>query len=586
MKNTMKTAWDLTLFYKSPNDPRIESDLKKCEALHEAFAKKYNSTDFTKNESMLLAALDDYEKLAGDSSGSRAILYFYYTKDLDASNKKAEAGVNKITDRLTKASNKIVFFELALAKIPPSKQKTFLASKKLAHFRYFLENVFKRAAHNLSEPEEKIMSLKSQTSRQMWMSAQDKLLSSQTILWKKKEVPIAEAFSMIPTLPVNDRRALHKLSMSKLKSISDFAEAEVNAVYTDKKINDELRGFKNPYDATLLSHETDEAMVKALTEAVTKGFKISHKFYALKTKLIKQKKLTYADRSAGIGTTDKKISFEQGLEIVRTAFAAMDPDFKYTLDAFLQNGQIDVYPKKGKTGGAYCSANIDTPTLVLLNNVPEMRSVMTLAHEMGHAIHFEYSKDQKPMYQGVSTAVAEVASTFFEQVVFNNLFETLSKKEQILALHNKINDDVSTIFRQIACFNFEKELHVEIREKGSLAKEEIGALLNKHMKSYLGPVVEMTEEDGYFFVNWGHIRNFFYVYSYSFGCLVSKALYRKYQQDPSYLHNIKSFLSAGCSKSPRDIFGDIGIDVTNPAFWAEGLKEIEDDIKRLEKLTR
>lgn len=586
MKNAIKTSWDLAIFYKSPNDPSIESDLKRYEKIHDNFAKKYSTTDFIKDEHTLFTALTDYEKLVGDPSGSRAILYFYYTKDLDASNKKSEAEINRMTGRLTTASNKIIFFELKIAKISEAKQKRILTSTKLGHFKYFLENIFKRAKHDLSEAEEKIMSLKSQPARQMWMSSQDKLLSRQTIYWKKKEVPIAEALSMIPTLPMKDRHALHKLAMSKLRSISDFAEAEVNAVYIDKKINDDLRGFKNPYDSTILSHETDEAMVKALTEAVTKGFKISHRFYRLKARILKQKNLSYADRSAGIGTTSKRIPFEEGLEIVRKAFSNLDYDFKDILEGFLANGQIDVYPKKGKTGGAYCSANIGTPTMVLLNNVPEMRSVMTLAHEMGHAIHFEYSKDQKPIYQGVSTAVAEVASTFFEQVVWNDLFERLPKKEQVIALHDKINDDVSTIFRQIACFNFEKELHKEIREKGSLSKEEIGALLNRHMKAYLGPITEMTEEDGYFFVNWSHIRNFFYVYSYSFGCLVSKALYRKYQDDPAYLHQIKIFLSAGCSKSPRSIFADIGIDTADPAFWVEGLKEIEGDIKRLEKLTK
>lgn len=586
MKIKPKTEWNLKLFYKSHTDPAIEADIKKCEQLHDSFAKKYSNSDFTKDENTLAIALDDYEKLSGDSSGSRAIMYFYYAKDLNGSDKKAGAEISRMTGRLTNASNKIIFFELKLAKIPEKDQKKFLSSAKLTHYKYFLENVFKRSKYNLSESEEKIMSLKSQPARQMWMAGQDKLLSKQTILWKGKELPIAEAMSIIPSLTKKDRHSLHKLVMQKLKSISDFAESEVNAVYIDKKINDELRGFKNPYDATLLSHETDEKMVKTLVDTVTKGFKISHRFYKLKAKLLKQNKLTYADRGAGIGKTDKKIPFEASVEIVSKAFEAMDHDFKDVFHDMLANGQIDVYPKKGKTGGAYCSANIDTPTLVLLNNVPEMRSVMTLAHELGHAIHFEYSKDQKPMYQGVSTAVAEVASTFFEQVVFNDLFKTLSKKDQIIALHNKINDEISTIFRQIACFNFENEIHKEIRAKGFLSKEEIGKILNKHMKAYFGPVMEMTEEDGYFFVNWSHIRNFFYVYSYSFGCLVSKALYGKYQKDPSYLHKIKTFLSAGCSKSPRDIFGEIGIDVSDPKFWIEGLKVIEDDIKKLEKLTK
>ena len=582
----MKTTWNLKLFYKSHTDPQIEKDVRAFEVAFDDFAKKYKDIDFTKDENLLFKALADYEKLSGNSSGARAIMYFYYAKDLNASDVKAEGEIAKISDRLSKASNKVIFFELKLGKIPEAKQKALLSSKKLSHFAYFLETIFKRARYNLTEAEEKILSLKSLPAHELWISGMDKLLSKQTVVWKKKELPISQAMSMIATLPTKDRRMLHSMVMQKLASISDFAEAEINAIYTDKKISDELRGRKNPYDATLLSHETDEAMVKALIDAVTKGFKISARFYKLKAKLLKLDKLSYADRNTGIGKTTKKIEFEEGLKIVGDAFDKIDPKFKAILDDYLKNGQIDVYPRKGKTGGAYCSSNTDVPTFVLLNNTPEMKSVMTLAHEMGHAIHSEYSKTQSPLYDGYSTAVAEVASTFFEQVVFDDVFKTLSKKEQIVALHDRINDEVQTIFRQIACFNFENELHKRIRAEGAVPKEEIAELMNSHMKSYLGPVAELNDEDGYFFVAWSHIRRFFYVYSYAFGCLVSKALYRKYKEDPSYLEKIQAFLSAGGSKSPKDIFRDISIDTSDPAFWQEGLAQIEEDIKELETLTK
>jgi oligoendopeptidase F len=241
-------------------------------------------------------------------------------------------------------------------------------------------------------------------------------------------------------------------------------------------------------------------------------------------------------------------------------------------------------PKKGKTGGAFCAGNKPLPTFILLNHTPDMRSVSTLAHEMGHGIHTELSSTQSVLYKGYSLAVAETASTFFEEVVFDDIFETLSGKEKIVALHDKINDSVSTIFRQIACFNFELALHNAIREKGFVSKEDISELLNEHMKSYLGPVMKMDERDGYFFVQWSHIRNHFYVYTYAFGEIVSKALYARYKKDPSFVKSIKRFLSAGSSKSPYQIFKDIGIDISNPKFFLDGLKEIESDIDRLEKL--
>ncbi len=109
--------------------------------------------------------------------------------------------------------------------------------------------------------------------------------------------------------------------------------------------------------------------------------------------------------------------------------------------------------------------------------------------------------------------------------------------------------------------------------------------MNKHMSAYLGPIMKMKEIDGNFFVSWSHLRRFFYVYSYAFGQLISRALYAKYKEDKTYLAKIKTFLSAGGSDSPENIFKSIGVDVTKPDFWEKGLRSIRKDILRLEKLT-
>jgi len=140
------------------------------------------------------------------------------------------------------------------------------------------------------------------------------------------------------------------------------------------------------------------------------------------------------------------------------------------------------------------------------------------------------------------------------------------------------------VFRQIALFNFEAELHTTVKEKGYVQKEEMAEMINKHLQAYLGKIFTINQEDGYCFVGWPHIRNHFYVYSYAFGHLISKAMYAKLKADPSFNEKVKVFLSAGGSMSPEDIFKSIGIDVTKPDFFELGLKEIEKDIKRLEKL--
>jgi oligoendopeptidase F len=394
-------------------------------------------------------------------------------------------------------------------------------------------------------------------------------------MFEGKELSLGEAMPKIADLPLEKRRALHSLVIGKLKDISFFAESEINAVVINKKINDELRGYKNPEDGTILGYENDKKTVDTLTKTVTNNVSISHKFFKLKAKLLKLPHLEYSDRNAGIGENTKEVLFEDGYKTLKSIFGATHPRFAEILESFVKNGQVDVYPKKGKTGGAYCSGQLNVPTFVLLNNTNTFDSVMTFAHEMGHAIHTELSKSQPVFYQGYSISTAEVASTLFESILFDAVFETLSPDEKVIALHNRINDDIQTIFRQVACYNFEREMHTTIRAKGSMSKEDLATVMNKHMASYLGPVVKLTDDDGYYFVGWGHIRRFFYVYSYAFGQIISKSLYAEYKKNPKFIEKILQFLSAGGSASPEDIFKSIGIDVTKPDFFLKGLKSIE-----------
>jgi len=590
MKNTKKavykTEWNFKLFYKNEKDPQIEQDVLKAEKAYTDFANKYKDTDkYLTDSGALLNALNDYEKLE-ENATNKPLMYFNYLKDINSSNSYAEAQLNKLIARYTNSANQIIFFGLKIGKITKEKQFEFLNDKSLSHYHYFLKTIFDTAKYDLSEAEEKILNITSQTSRNMWIDGFDKLLSKQVLKHKGKEIPLQEALGIIPGLGTKDRRDLHNKAVAKMREVSDFAEAEINAVYTDKKIRDELRGFKEPYESTVLRYQNDPEVVRNLVETVTKFFTISQRFFRVKAKILKDKKLTYADRSASAGKINKKFDLETSINLVSNAFAKVDSKYVEMFKSFLKNGQVDVYPRKGKTGGAYCSHNLHTPTLVLLNHTDDLRAVSTIAHEFGHAFHSELSKSQSPIYQDYTISVAEVASTLFENFVFDELFETLSEKEKIIALHNQINDDVSTIFRQIACFNFEYELHKKIRTEGAVSKEEIAKLMNKHMSAYLGPVFKMQENDGYFFVNWSHIRNFFYVYSYAFGQIISKALYAEYKKDRKFLLKIEEFLKAGGSTSPETIFKNIGIDVRDPSFFESGLRSIEEDIKRLEKLIK
>lgn len=585
MKNNIKTKWNFKLFYSSDNDPQMEKDLKSFENQISLFEKKYkNKTDYLLYGKKLLKALEEYEKVSSMPESYKPLHYFQLKRDINSNDKLAQSKVLLYTERFNKELNKIKFFKLNLGTINSKKQKEFLEDKNLEKYYHFLERIFVNAKYQLSEKEEKIVSLLHAPANSMWVSGFSKILSSQKIKFKNKEIPINEASSVLSNLNTKNRRTLGLELSKKHKELSDVCEAEINAVVTHKKILDELRGFKNTYQSTVISYENDEKVVDNLVEVVTNNFKIAHRFYKIKAKILKEKKLYYSDRAAKIGNLNKSFSFEEAVEIISSAFSKFGLEYEKTFKDFLSNGQIDVYPTLGKKGGAYCWGSYGMPTVVLLNHTNNFNSVMTLGHEMGHAFHTELSHSQTPLYADYTMSVAETASTLFENFVFDEIFEKLSEKEKVVALHDKINDSISTIFRQIACFNFEKELHERIRKDGYMSKENIASLMNKHMKSYLGPVFDLKEEDGYFFVGWPHIRRYFYVYSYAFGGLISDALYLEYKKDKSFKEKIEQFLKAGGSKSPEDIFASIGIDIRDKNFFENGLKRIEEDIKKLEKL--
>ena len=582
----IKTSWNLKLLYKSAEDPQIEKDLKTIEAFSTKFEKKYRGKPFAKTPQALLGVLNELEKANELTDKISPSHYFHLKTDLNADDNKSFAIATKYDERLTEAGNKTKFIGLEIAKIPLKEQKKFINYPGLQPYKYLLTRIFIHAKHNLTEGEEQLEDLLGSPGFGMWIETQEKLLNKQTINFEGKEIPLAKASAMLSDLGKKNRREVHGKINEVLKSISHLAEGEINAVYNFKKIMDKRRGYRRPYSATILGYENDEGAIENFVKLVSKYFKISHKFYKIHAKLLGEKKIKLADRGAKIGEIKKKFAFEESVSTLKKVLSNFDKEYLGMFNSFLENGQIDVYPKKGKTGGAYCAGSGKLPTFVLLNHVDNIRSLETLAHEMGHAFHTEKSKSQPARYRGYSTATAEVASTFFEQMLTDEVEKSLSEKERIILLHNRIMGDISTIFRQVACFNFELELHERIRKEGQIPKEEIAKLLAKHLRSYLGDVVEVTDDEGYFFVYWSHIRRFFYVYTYAYGQIISRALYEKWKKDPSYAKKIKQFLSAGGSMKPEDIFKSIGIDTSKKAFFESGLKGIEKDIDKLERLTK
>lgn len=576
--------WNLKTLYKSEKDPQIQKDITLSQKANTSFISKWSKNKkYLQDPKVLLQAILEYEKLEETHGQCQKPLYYLsLRRALNQADPKIKGQLNKIINIAIKIENDIQFFELEISKIPKEKQKEFLNYKGLANYKHHLERLFLVGKYLLSDNEEKVFNLTSKTSRSNWIRMLEELLAKQEFSvkdedGKKKEISYNEITKYLNSTNKKVRDYASK-EFNKVNSrYAEIAEFEINSILEAKKVSDDYRKIPRPDLTRHIADDIDSETVDTLVKVVTDNFNISKQYYKKKAQLLGLKKLGYHERNIPLKGIDIPYPYEKGTKLVKETFSSLDSQFGDILNSFEKEGVYDVYPMESKSGGAFCiSVSRSLPTYILLNYTDRLNDVLTIAHESGHGIHSILSKKQSEFNSGHPISLAEVASTFFEDFVLEKILENTDDKEVMLGiLDNKINGDISSIFRQIAFYNFEKELHATHREKGFVPKEEISEIFCKHMTAYLGDAVEQDEamKNGWIYVT--HFRSFFYVYSYASGLLISKALQKMVKENPKDISHVKAFLESGGSKSPKVLFKKMGIDISKEEVWKKGIKEVK-----------
>lgn len=593
-RSSKEREWNLTPLFSGDADKGMSKERDQRTEAFKAFAAKWRKQNtYLEDTKELKIALDEYEKLIrtyGNTSGAEGY-YWWLRSSQNQEDPTIRAAYNLVSNASKQLSTELAFFTIDLSKIPIKKQKEFLSSSLLKEYHHFLDQLFKSARYTLSEAEEKIITFKSKTSSSNWEDMVSTLLSKEEreIIdesGKKVKKNLSEIANLLKSSNKKVRDSAAVAFNDMLARWKDVAEHEINSLLEDHQNEDQLRGFSRPDSYRHISDDIETEVVDALLKAVEARFDISRRYYALKAKLLDVPVLKYHERSVPYGKAEKTFSYEQSIALCDTVFKRLDSEFSEIFNRFVSNGQMDVYPKRGKQSGAFCVRwSLSTPTYILLNHTNKLRDVTTIAHECGHGINNELiRKKHHALYFDTPLATAEVASTFMEDFVIEEIMRTASDEERLSLLVERLDDAVSSIFRQVACYRFEQELHATFRKEGYLSLETIGKLFQKHMSAYMGSAVEQSPGSENWWVYWSHIRRFFYVYSYASGLLISKALQHKVRERPTFIHEVKEFLSAGTSDSPKSVFKRLGIDITSEKFWNDGLDEIDSLLGETEKL--
>ncbi len=590
-----KHTWNLRALYESDDDPQIEKDLSACRSAYEAFAKRWHDElGLVDNRSKLLSALEEWEKLNAEYGyDGKAGYYFRLRSSQEVTNPTIRAKLNLTANEAKRNADAVRFFVLRIGQATQEQKATILADPTLAHFYPYLRQIFAEAAHSLSEGEERVFSYLIEPAYSKWAEMVEGFLSSeQRSIVNESGATIACNYSDLDRFLTSPSAEVRHSAVTAVNSILSAhvatAENELNAILETKKANDLLRHYTEPESERLLADTIDPTVVQAMCEAVRARFDIPQRFYRMKASLLKVPKLLYGERNVPYGSLPDDYSYERSVALVERSLIKLDPEFGRILSGFVQGGQIDVFPRTGKRSGAFCAYDrIDLPTYILLNHTNTLRDLTTLAHEVGHGINDELIKQkQTALYASTPLSTAEVASTFFEDFALHEVIAELDDTARLSVLIAKLNDDIATIFRQVAAFSFEQDLHRSYRRQGYLSKEQIGEMFQKHMTAYLGEAVKFDDEARNWWVGWHHFRRPFYVYSYASGLLISKGLQQIVANDPKAIALVKDFLASGTSRPPKEIFLSLGIDISNPDFWFQGITMVEATLTEAESLAR
>ena len=576
------TAWDLEPLVEGEGEQGVERRLTEALERAQTFAGRYSGKLEGLSGEGLAEAMNE---LAGifdllGRAGSYAALRF----STDTSDPAAGALMQKAQEQATAIETTLLFFELEWAALSDERAEELLDGDGLDFCRHHLDNVRRYREHLLSEPEEKILAEKSLTGASAWSRLFDELTSVIEVELPARgedggKVPLSVALSDLSSPDPELRRSVATAVTAALEPGLRTRAFLFNTLLADKATDDRLRRYPHWLAARNLSNEASDESVQALIEAVRGRYEIARRWYRLKAKLLGVERLADYDRMASVTEDEVSFPFARAREIVLDCYGGFSPELGDVAKGFFDDRRIDAPVRPGKRGGAFCASAVPSvKPYVLLNYTSRRRDVLTLAHELGHGVHFALAATQGIFHQSTPLTLAETASVFGETIVFGRLLEEDSEPASRLALlAENLEDTIATVFRQVAMNRFEDLVHTARREQGELSVDRFAELWAESQTELFGDSVEVT--DGYRSW-WSYIPHFIgspgYVYAYAYGQLLALSVYERYEQTgaelvPRYLE----LLAAGGSRSPEQLGEMVGIDLSDPGFWQSGLDLVE-----------
>ena len=582
-------TWDLTLLF--PSDDAWEEAFKEFESKIEGYQKFRGKLGDNAQTLFECLQFDGQLERLGEQLGNYAFLKMAE----DQANGDYQKLMARLQSVATKAGEAGSYIAPEIMAIDDAKMESLLKEPVLEMYQLLIERLTRYKPYTLGEKEEQLLAMQGEmagaTSR-IFRQLHDADLKFGSLEDENgDEVELSpSSFSQFLVSPKREvrKKAFHQFYEQFTGHKNSLASILAGSVQKDVYYA-RARGYDSALQSALYSDNVPQSVYDNLIGSVRKNLPALYRYYDLRKRKMGLDDIHHYDTYVPI-LSDIEIehTWDQAVEVVAQSLAPLGDEYVSVLRKGLSGRWCDRYPNAGKQSGAFSAGCFDSEPYILMNYKPKvLNDVFTLAHEAGHSMHSYYSVKHQPFeYYSYTIFVAEVASTFNEQLLTRHMLEKATDPRlKAYLINNEIDSIRGTIIRQTMFAEFEKITH-EMCEAGEpLTVDTFQEVYGKLLTDYFGPEFSIDEELPLECLRIPHFYRAFYVYKYATGLSASIALsQRVLNGGQSELNDYLSFLKGGCSKHPLDLLRDAGVDLEQPEPVDTALQRFADLVDQLDAL--
>ncbi len=576
----MERQWSLKELYESFEDQKFHNDIEIIKQLLKEM-EKYPQMDvleehlksFLEDENNVNAYLQKVSAfisltMSADTKNEKAIQYYSMIENMIASFAKTNAQIKKW----------ISLFDLESLKDDYVLEHMFYLKEIKGQNRYLLDD----------QSEEVLANMKT-TGSSAWLQYKNQLISSLSVEFDGKDLPLTEVLNYAYDENQDVRKKAYEAEIKSYKSIEQGVASALNAIKGESIMIAKMRGYESVLDKTLIDSRMERKTLDVLLSTMKKALPMFEKYYLLKAKALGHNNgLPWYDLYAPVIENDSVYPFEKGAEFVVKQFSTFSSELGDYAKTAVDNDWIDVYPRAGKVGGAFChNLNAIKESRFLLNYGNQFSDVTTMAHELGHGYHGHCLNNEHLLNTEYSMPIAETASIFSETIVKKAALKESDLLSQLSILDNELGDCGQVIADIYSRFLFESRV-IEERKNGPLSVERVKELMVNAQKEAYGKGLDHQFLHPYMWTWKPHYYESdyaFYNFPYAFGLLLAKGLYGLYlKEGESFADKYKSFLSRTGKMTIEQVCESINIDLTDESFWKNSIDMIQEDLNLFEEL--